>query len=82
MKKIDLSKLDIRVLRALTKSNVLDDFLKYVHKYEVELTDEEATEAFNILKSDITELTEEQLELVSGGVSTCQTRPGNHRLIP
>lgn len=82
MKKIDLSKLDIRVLRALTKSEVLEDFLKYVHKYEVALTDEEATEAFNILKSDITELTEEQLELVSGGIGTCQIRPGGKRFIP
>lgn len=80
MKKIDFSQLDVRVLRALTKSEVLEDFLKYVHKYEVALTDEEAAEAFKILKSDITELSEEQLELVSGGVTTSQARPS--RRIP
>ena len=67
MAKIDLSKLDAKTLRAIVKSEKVEDFLTFVKKKEVKLSDEEATEIYNILNVDLEEMTEEQLAMVSGG---------------
>lgn len=67
MAKIDLSKLDTKTLRAIVKSESLEDFLNYVKKNEVDLSDEYAAEVYHLLSSDIQELSDDQLAMVSGG---------------
>ena len=67
MAKIDLSKLDAKTLRAIVKSEKVEDFLTFVKKKDVKLSDEEATEIYNILNVDLAELDDDQLAMVSGG---------------
>lgn len=67
MSKIDLSKLDTKTLRAVVKSEKVEDFLTFVKKKGLDLSEEIATEIYNLLKTDVVELNEEQLEMVSGG---------------
>ena len=70
MAKIDLSKLDAKTLRAIVKSEKVEDFLTFVKKKEVNLSDEEATEIYNILNVDLKELDDDQLAMVSGGFAS------------
>lgn len=70
MAKIDLSKLSAKTLRAIVKSEKVGDFLKFVKKNELDLSEEEATEVYNLLNVDLEEMSEEQLAMVSGGFSS------------
>lgn len=70
MAKIDLSKLSAKTLRAIVKSEKVEDFLKFVKKNELDLSEEEATEVYNLLNVDLEEMSEEQLAMVSGGFAS------------
>lgn len=70
MAKIDLSKLDTKTLRAIVKSQKIEDFLTYIEKKKVELSKEEATDIYNLLNVDLCEMDEEQLAMVSGGFAS------------
>lgn len=70
MKKLDLSKLNIETLRMLIKCKNIDEFRKYIRENAAEYSEEEADEVYQILKTDLEALSDEQLSAIAGGAGT------------